>query len=216
MFVRSLRRGRTLEEHLADRFLLLYLLDDANIGMGVTKIHKLTFLSEVDMNLEGRKGFNFNFVKLDYGPYSQDVKYDINFLVKCGFVKKRIHWLTQKGTMILDNFEEIRDKNTNFLEKIQEVNRVYAHIPRDRLVHLVHQMPNPLRPWMTIEETPERKYLLKRLRFAHQDRVFQLSKSDAESLEIYFDSELFSSLARSLASAKREPAVPLSEVERFV
>lgn len=202
MFVKSSRRGRTLEEVFTDKFLLLYLLSDANRRMGVTKIHKLTFLSERDMKLQGEKGFNFNFIKLEWGPYSSDLKKDIEEFKDCGIINVSTHMPTKHGRLILENFQHILEKNQSIVRKIQHVNSEYAHIDRDRLVKIVHSMINPERPWMTIHNTPSRSYILKRLKIAHENRAIQLTDSEIASLEIYFEPELFASLRSALEEAK--------------
>lgn len=202
MYVRSSRRGRTLEEVMTDKLLLLYLLNDANRRIGVTKVHKLTFLSERDMKLQGEKGFNFNFIKLEWGPYSSDLKGDLKELEDCNIISGSSHLPTKHGRLILENFQYILERNHSILRKIQDVNREYAHVDRDRLVKIVHGMINPERPWMTIHNTPSRSYILKRLKIAYENRAIQLTESEIASLEIYFEPELFDSLKSALEEAK--------------
>lgn len=202
MYVRSSRRGRTLEEVMTDKILLLYLLNDANRRIGVTKVHKLTFLSERDMKLQGEKGFNFNFIKLEWGPYSSDLKKDIQELEKTGLIYSSSHMPTVQGQLILENFQQILERNQSFLSKIQNVNKKYAHVERNRLVKIVHGMINPERPWMTIHDTPHQNYILKRLKIAYENKAFHLTESEIASLEIYFEPTLFNSLKSALEEAK--------------
>lgn len=216
MFVSSLRRERTPEERITDWFLLLYLFHDAGMGLGDTKVHKLTFLSELEMKLQGYKGFNFNFIKLPYGPYSADLKKDLDGMVESKLITDYAHKISQYGKRILENLDYLLENNPVFAEKIHEVNEIFANIPRDKLVNLVHDIQNPERPWLTINETNQGSYILKRMKLCQEDRVFKLTESDIASLEIYFDPMTFASLRSSLHEAKSKPAVKLSDVSDVV
>jgi len=212
MFVTSPKRGRTSEEIITDRFLVLYMINKVRSGIGKTKLQKLVYLSEMDMKLQGQKGFNFNFVKLPYGPYSADLKNDIKELQNLKLISKDYYKSTRKGSNILKNFDHIIQKNGIFFEKIDQVIRKYANIDRDILVHIVHEMKNLERPWLSIKDTKQGSYILKKLRITHQDRAFQLSENDIAELEIYLDSETYYDLVESLQEAKSQKSIPLSEV----
>jgi uncharacterized protein YwgA len=201
--------GMTSEESLTNKLLLLYLLENAETPMGDTKLHKLAFLSERNMNFQAEKGFNYNFIKLEWGPFSTDLKKDIDELVNLGLISRVVHSPTDRGRFILSTFNNILQRNSSFLDKIQKVNRDYAHLERDELVKIVHDMENPEKPWTTIHNTPKGKYILKRLNYALDDKIFQLTEDEIASLEIYFDQELFDSLVASLEEAKCKPAVVL-------
>ena len=208
----SPRRGRTVEEKVTDRFLLLYLLDDAGMGIGDTKLQKLAFLSERDMNLQGRKGFNYNFIKLDYGPYSSHLVQDVKVLMELGFITGFAHKPTRKGRILLGSFCDLIDRNQVFIEKIQSVNRQYVHIPRDRLVEVVHSMRNPERPGLTIHETKLRHYILKRTRMWIDERAFDINENVIASLELSFDPKASKAIKASLQEAKIKPAIKYSGV----
>ena len=216
MFVSSLKRERTLAECVTDWFLLLFLFNDAGIDLGDTKVHKLVFLSEFEMKLQGFKGFNFNFIKLPFGPFSSDLKKDMDSMVKSWLITGYAHKIASFGSKILENFNHLLENNPFFVEKIHEVNEMYANIPRDELVNLVHGMHNPERPWLTIDETRQGSYILKRVKLCHEDKVFKITESDIASLEIYFDPRTFASLRSSLQEAKSTPAVKLSDVSDVV
>jgi len=210
------KRERTAEERITDRFLLLYLIQDIGVGLGDTKLQKLAYLSEMEMNLQGFKGLNFNFIRMPYGPYSSELKKDIDALVESGVISGYAHKTTHFGKRILDAFGHLIENNSILIKKIQEINRKFAHIPRDELVDIVHNMCNPERPWLTIDDTRHGSYILKRKKLWHKDRVFKLTESDVASLEIYFNHGAFNSLRLSLDEAKTKPAVSLSDVSNFV
>ncbi|MFA5364586.1 MAG: hypothetical protein WC325_05325 [Candidatus Bathyarchaeia archaeon] len=211
-FRRGQKRERTTEERITDRMLLLYLIKDAGIGLGKTKLQKLAYLSELEMNVQGFKGLNFNFIKMPFGPFSSELEKELETMTESNILSGSGHKLTEVGKTILDNFQHIIESNPVLIEKIQRINREYAQIPRDELVDIVHKMCNPIRPWLTIEDTQHGSYLLKRMKIWHEDRVFKLSQSDIASLEIYFDPDALESLRSSLSEAKTKPAVAFNEV----
>lgn len=206
------KRERTLEERITDRFLMLFLIQDADKRLGNTKLQKLAYLSELEMNVQGFKGLNFNFIKMPFGPYSSELKKDIEHLVDSKIISKESHKLTKNGKKILSNFRHLIENNPVLTKKIQDTVKKFSHIPRDELVDKVHNMCNPQRPWLTIDETKHGSYLLKRMKLWHKDRVFKLMETDIASLEIYFESDAFNSLKSSLDKAKSESAVPFIEV----
>ena len=48
--------------------------------LGDTKAHKLTYLSELSMINDCEKGFNYDFRNLPYGPYSEELQEDIDWV----------------------------------------------------------------------------------------------------------------------------------------
>jgi hypothetical protein len=67
---------------LTNRLMLLWLINDASKhrSVGVTKVHKLTYLSQYEMMMQQEKGFSYEFIKLHMGHFSASVKNDINWL----------------------------------------------------------------------------------------------------------------------------------------
>jgi len=208
----SSKRGRTIEEKITDRFLLIFLIADARRGIGDTKLQKLAFLSEFDMKLQGRKGFNYNFIKLDFGPYSSDLVQDVLVLEKLGLITKFAHKPTQKGVKTLEAFQYLIENNPIFIEKIQQINSQYSSIERDALVKIVHSLKNPERPGLTIHDTKPRHYILKRTRYWKEERAFQLDERAIASLELAFDPDASMSLRMSLEDAKINPSLKYNEV----
>ena len=216
MYIRSPKRGRTLEEGLVDKFLLLYLINNVEEGIGDTKIQKLAFLSEFNMNLQGRKGFNYNFIKMPYGPFSPDLDKDIKDLEKCDLITGYAHTITPKGIQILKIFHHLIENNQHIIDKIRDINRKYSRIPRNELVDYVHNLPNPVYPSITIDKSRHGSYLLKRIRLAFARRAFKIDESDIASLEIFFDPQTLGSVINSLKEANTKPSVKLSDVLEIV
>ena len=76
------RAGRSLEEQLANRFLLLCTLKDLNecdARVYATALQKLVFLAGRETLTSRIKGFNYNFIRLDFGPCFSELKRDFSF-----------------------------------------------------------------------------------------------------------------------------------------
>jgi uncharacterized protein YwgA len=202
---------RTELEQLTDQFLLLYLVDDAKVGLGNIKLQKIAYLSELEMNSQGTKGLNYNFIKKQFGPYSLELKTDVNKLVNANVITDTIHQSTDFGKSILKNFQNIIDDNCEIMIDIQNANS-NKNLRKDVLVETVHEMHNPLKPEQTIDETQYDYYILKRMKKWQKEKAFRISKSDVASLEIYFDFKTYYSLTMSLAVAKTTPAIKLRDV----
>lgn len=207
---------RTEEEQITDQFLLLFLINDADIGVGDTKLQKLTYLSEVEMYAQGEKGLNFNFIKMPFGPFSSELKEDAKQLVKSNIITDYSHKSTDFGKLILRNFQQLIDNNSEIICKIRQTNTANKNLERDNIVDVVHQMRNPLRPWQTIDDTKHGNYILKRMKTWEKKKAFKLTKSDIASLEIYFNFKTFNSLRHSLYDARTTPAINLRDVPKFV
>jgi hypothetical protein len=199
--------GRTDEEKIVDRLLVLYTLTDCPNEIGDTVLQKLTFLSSLDLKLQGEKGFNYNYIKLSWGPYSPDLAKDIDDLIKCGLVTDKVHSLTPFGVQLMEFIKPIIERNLHITRKIHEVNEKYCMIPREDLVHMVHAMKNPERPRFTIHETKDGSYILKRQKIWVADREFNISESELASLEILLDLENMDALNTSIREAREKPSI---------
>src|SRR5713226_780820 len=70
---------RTEIETLIDKLLLLYSIEQGNkygLMEGTFKLQKVPFASELSMNEQGTKGFNYTFFKYWYGPMSKEIYVD--------------------------------------------------------------------------------------------------------------------------------------------
>ncbi|MCW4049132.1 MAG: hypothetical protein NWE89_05280 [Candidatus Bathyarchaeota archaeon] len=210
--MRIKRGGRTPEERIVDKFLVLYTIADSGQGVGDTILQKLTFLSSKEMQGQGYKGFNYAFIKLHYGPFSSELQNDVSELENAHMISPLAHNATPFGLKVLDAFSHIFDQNSIITDKIKRTNRKYAHIPRDELVDLVHRMKNPVYPRVTIHNTDPKRYVLRRPTIWDPDREFKISEEDLASLEIYLNPKALSSLVKSVHSAKSKPSIKLSDV----
>ena len=72
-------------ERMANFLLLLKLIEEVDIRgyiSGAKKLQKLTFLSEWNMFDAEINGFNYNFIKLIWGPYSSELNKDLDLFTK--------------------------------------------------------------------------------------------------------------------------------------
>src|SRR3990170_836132 len=143
--------SRTPKEALSDRLLLLWLLYDAmNFkAVGDTKAHKLAYLSELNMKQDKEKGFNYDFKKLPYGPYSDQLQKDADCLEEQKlidshpFEEGKIFQDARFGKKLLSDFSALFIRNNRFTQKIFAVNSKYARLNTFQLVEEVHQQGHP-------------------------------------------------------------------------
>jgi hypothetical protein len=103
-------------------------------------MQKLVFLSEKDMIDQHEKGFNFNFVRLDYGPYSPELEADRKKLVYLGYLVDGKLLPTSETKSLIDDFQDVIDRNPAFVEKIRNVNLKYGGMTADQLKVFIHCM----------------------------------------------------------------------------
>ncbi len=211
MSAKKAKRGRTPKEIITDRFLTLYLLHDSPIGQGNIKLQKLSFLSQLKMTQQRNKGTNYNFIKLPKGPWSPDLKDDIEDMVRKIIITGYNHEPTQYGLEILRGFDEIRSRNDEILGKIRAVNKKYALYDRDKLVDHVHTMRNPDKPNLTINETNARWYVLKRPKSRNSSKEFIITEGELASLELLFEPDNYYSVLESLGDLSETPVERFSE-----
>ena len=191
------RAGRSLWEQLADRLLLLYTLKDLN-GRGArvyeTALQKLVFLAEREMLASRVKGFNYNFVRLDFGPYSSELKKDLVALMACGLVKddpERGYVITEKGRELLGRLGSLLERNDDILHIIRSVNERYGYMSLRELLSHVYSLPRPLKgPREPIEKVKLRTPLLRRLNASRARRVLDMRPDELRLLSVATDPEV--------------------------
>jgi len=195
---KPVRRGRSEEEKVADLLLLLYLIWDSQKRgyaiLGETKLQKLVFLAERRMLGKKYKGFNYNFIRLDFGPYSWELKRDLNLLLESGIViddPSEGLIVSRKGEKILKEILSILERNREFINIIEEVNKECAKLDLKELLERVYSMKRPLKgPKITIREVKHRSPLLRRIRKEHATKTFLLTEEEQLITKILFDTSL--------------------------
>jgi uncharacterized protein YwgA len=207
--------SRTHKEKLMDCLLLLYQIKDAfkyTDSLPKTKLQKIVFLSEKSMLDKREKGFNFNYIKLNYGTYSQELAEDLAGLIKMGLIDHGFQ-PTSLGSAVLEDFKDIFTRNKTIVEKIEEVNKQYAKMSLKDLLNFVHNMPHPyLRGSPKIEDLKPRTPILYRIPQEKARSSFQVCPEETATLEIYFDPESLDSLISASESAKKGPLLKFEEV----
>jgi uncharacterized protein YwgA len=212
--------SRTIKETLSDRLLLLWLLYDAMKfkAIGDTKAHKLGYLSELSMKKDQEKGFNYDFKKLPYGPYSEQLQKDADWLEEQKLIDSRrfaegkIFQNSRFGRKLLNDFSDLFIRNNRFTQKIFAVNSKYASLNTFQLVEEVHQQGYPDLESVKIDEVEIGEIILYRLSSENAKVEFDIRPEELATLEVYLDDEAYGSAMHAFESAKRKPLLRMDEV----
>ncbi len=204
---------------LSNRLLLLWLLHDAMRfkAVGDTKAHKLAYLSELEMVKQQEQGFNYSFKKLPYGPYSDELQADVDWLEEQQLIESRpfadgkIFSDSRFGKKLLSDFSPMFVRNNEFTRKIYGVNCKYAAYSTHQLVDIVHQLQHPYRN-MKIDDAPMHDLLLCPLGSDLAKVEFTITPEELSTLEVYLDDESYRSVTSACYSAQRKPLLSLDEV----
>ena len=197
--------ARTLLDKAIDQFLTLFLINDAFCCWDLpllpnTKLQKLVFLSEKEMIDEREKGFNFYFIKLIHGPFSQELENDLGKLVENGFIDDRELRPTSNAKVILDDFGDMILRNPLFLEKVKVVNVQYAGLPLQKLLEIIYAMPWGKR--RTIADLPQRTPMLYPMKSEIVRANFQITEREAENLLMNLDPDAIKDLSEAMRDAR--------------
>ena len=195
---------RTNKEKIIDIFLTLYLLDDLyqqknTSFIGKVKMQKLVFLSEKDMIDQREKGFNFDFIRLDYGPYSAELETDRKKLVAMGYLFNEKLTPTSEAQSLIQEFRGLIDRNSTIIAKIRENNSIYGGYSPFALKIMVHRMP-----WgaegKTIHDLDLTTPMLYTLNPSKAKIKFEITKGELEDLSMNLEPEI----CRILESANND------------
>ncbi|USK48850.1 hypothetical protein LIT38_20285 [Bacillus sp. CMF12] len=76
-----------LKREVLNRILLMRLIELSNGILGKTRLQKLVFETEARTRRSGNTNtFNYKFIRWHYGPYSKELKNDMEFLINQGLV----------------------------------------------------------------------------------------------------------------------------------
>jgi hypothetical protein len=212
--------NRTVTEILSDRLLLLWLLYDAMRfkAIGDTKAHKLGYLSELSMIKESQKGFNYNFKKLPFGPFSDDLQKDADWIEgqklidSHPFEDGKIFESSRFGRKLLDDFRPMFVRNNVFTRKIHAVDCKFAPLNTFQLVEAVHQQEIPDIEGVKIDDLEIGEMILFRLSSEKAKVEFDIQPEELATIAIYLDDESHSSIIEASESARTKPLLRLDEV----
>jgi uncharacterized protein YwgA len=198
---------RNWSEVLLDRFLTLFLVRETiKSGWPITgklKLLKLIYLAEQRMTKEGIKGFNYNFYRWDYGPFSHELIKDYEYLVDNGFLKESNHNidLTERGLGVLEDCRELLDKNGEIIDYIRKVIKEFGPYRGKKIKKVVYDIPK-IEEKKLISETLHGEELLRRMEADEAKKFFLIDDEWLETIAILMDKELSNSLERGLKDAK--------------
>jgi hypothetical protein len=212
--------NRTVKETLSDRLLLLWLLYDAMKfnAIGDTKAHKLGYLSELSMIKDLEKGFNYDFIKLPYGPYSDELQKDADWLEEQKLIDSRPYGEgkmfrgSRFGSKLLSDFSTMFVRNNIFTRKIFAVDSKFARLNTYQLVDVVHQQEHPDLESVKIDELEIGEIILFSLSSEKAKVEFDITPEELATLEVYLDDESYRSVMSACESAKRKPLLTMDEV----
>ena len=203
-------REREPLEILADHLLLLYLVKKANqVGNldGKTKLQKLVYLAERKMLGRKMKGFNLDFIRFDYGPYSKELDFDKDYLAKLCLLDKARWNLTQDGTRIVSGFKELWERNRAIVEQIDSIAE-FATWSLTDLKEYVYDQPHPWLKGETIRSVKRFIPILRRLNKEKARLEFVVTPGELETLDILLDREHYSDLLDPTNGDENKTSIP--------
>ncbi|MBI5060925.1 MAG: hypothetical protein HZB67_01280 [Candidatus Aenigmarchaeota archaeon] len=130
---------RTLKERIIDKLLLLYILGKYKFD-GKIKLHKAIFFAEKTTNEKKIKVFNFNFIRYNFGEYSNELQTDYRELVDNGFLfDTRPIEITDEGKELLSRCEGIIDRNEFILNAAEPLIEHVATLPLDKVKEMAYE-----------------------------------------------------------------------------
>jgi uncharacterized protein YwgA len=198
---------RTLKDKAMDYFLTVYLVNDAfsrrNIRfLSETKLQKLVFLSEKSMIDEREKGFNFYFIKLTHGPFSQELRSTLEKLLQTRFFNDFGLKPTHNAKLILEDFQDVIERNHTFFQKITIVNDRFATMPLERLLNTIYEMPWGRGGARTIADLPPRTPMLYPMKPHIVMRELKITDDEVENLLMNFDPRAVKDLSEAMRDAR--------------
>src|SRR3990172_5093602 len=174
--------NRSLEEALVDRFLLLYVVartrkKGCNI-LGHIKLQKMLYKTQERMYLARWKGFNYNFVRWKFGPFSQEIYSDVDDLKRAGYlIQEDAASISEKGLRLLKDFDVLLDAETKDI--IERVINEFGPYTGRQIREVMYSFPK-VGEKKTIEEAEMGEVLLTRL---HPEDAKKCLRADEAQLE---------------------------------
>jgi hypothetical protein len=206
--------NRTKNEKFADVALLLYLIglfrSKSGLYLGITKLDKLTFLSEKEMLDQKVRGFNYEFFKWHHGPLSTDIYTDLDVLRRAGFVSGNEDIaLTAHGVEALRKLRPLFKDHRLVTTPIDVVTRRSAGLTTQNLTERVYEttVTYPMGS-KKIKDIPKGQVILSPPARERTSATFELNDSWLETLEIILDREGYDSLKRATIEAEKGVVKP--------
>jgi len=172
--------------------------------LGITKLQKLSFLTEYLLSENDKRAFDYEFFMYDLGPISTGVYQDFEFLVNEELIVEDEDGirLSKLGESVEEQFRAIIPKEIS--SAMQHIINEYASMKTHKLVRMVHKMKIKL-PNGTItriEDIPKNLTVLPK----PVETILQLGIEYLETFRILCDKSLTNALrqARKKGAKTRE------------
>jgi len=213
-------KERDLKEAISDRLLLLYLLfkirKKGQSVSGDTKLQKLLYEIEQRMYRNRYKGLNYNFVRWDFGPFSQEVYVDSADLEKTGFLKRHSDksiGISDSGIRLIEMMQKDLKGDKVLEEYFDRVINEFGPYKGKGIKAAIYTSPK-VGERKPIRETTKAEILLKKLDTSEAMKSFWINDRWFETLRIIFDPTFSLKVKKGLQALKEEegkPFIPVTE-----
>lgn len=179
--------------------------------LGITKLEKLAFLSQMRMKKNGLDGFDYEFIKWDYGPFTQDLYVDKEFLYRAGLTEHLdVLNLTPKAEELLKSAKELFEANEPIVESIDRVTSKYGRKSAGWLERMLYERKflSPDGHRVKLKDIPKGTCLLTPLSGDEMKVKREFPESWAETLEILCDKNRMETLEAAVQSARTRGSQP--------
>ncbi len=188
---------RPHETKVIDRALLLYLLQKINecgITEGDTKLHKIVFAAETSRR--GERGFNYNIIRWDHGPFSKELAIDKEFLEKNNLVAGETLELTEMGKRMVSRIKTKIEGDPEMQKTITIITKTICTRNLGDILEMVYssRFRLPGGREMSIKDIPKGEIMVKRSTVRDEQNKMLFDEATIETLGIMMDERLFSSL----------------------
>lgn len=170
-------------------------------SLGITKTQKLSFLIEFHQRFKGFNGFDFDFFRWNYGPMTADIYRLIEMLKDAEAIEKSENFtVTEGGFKILEVFNPVFEENADIVRETEENIETYGKMSAGYLKDYIYDN-------FWLGKTPLRDVGLGTdliIPIRGRKRDFIISEDWLETLEIYFDRDLYDGLKQALKNAQTE------------
>lgn len=176
--------------------------------LGITKLQKLSFLTEYFLSENDKRASDYEFFMYDLGPISTGVYHDFEFLMNEELIVENESGirLSELGENINEQFRDMIPQDIN--STMQKVVKKYASMKTDKLVDVVHRMKIRLLDGTIsrIEDIPKNFVVLPKALAT----CFEFGKEYVETFRILCDKPLMRAIRQTRKKgSKSKPYEPL-------
>lgn len=206
--------ARTNQEKMVDRLFTLYIIHRCRAEHGLsciskTKMHKLLFYAQKTLIDNKIKAMNYSFVKVLYPTFSSELRSDLTDLTEQGFLNGDYYREQEKAERILEDFQEIFDRNSLIKSLIDREVDQYAPMETSALVVKTKKVP-----WRgkTIGALRKGTPLLSPLEPQNVSVTLDISEEELEQLEICLSPVVAEKISRADEDLQRGKRLTYEEV----